>query len=235
MARRDFKSALKTVSYVGAKAFFWPLFRLYFRVRVKGGERVPPRGAFLLAANHFSFADPLILGCFLRRRLWFVMAEDQFEKPIVKTFSRLMDVVPVKAGAAFQLSAVRRILGLLKHGRAVAIFPEGRRSDTGGLLDPQPGLGVFASRAEVRVVPVAIVGTREAYPPRRRYPRPGRVTLHVGEPITFPRDTLPETIARRSMEAIAAILRDAGHSDYLGVFAASQGGCAAEEGGCGRG
>lgn len=235
MARRDFKSALKSVSYVGAKALFWPLFKLYFRVTVEGGERVPAQGAFLLAANHFSFADPLILGCFLRRRLWFVMAEDQFEKPIVKTFSRLMDVVPVKAGAAFQLSAVRRILGLLKHGRAVAIFPEGRRSDTGGLLDPQPGLGVFASRAEVRVLPVAIVGTRETYPPGRRYPRPGRVTLHVGEPLAFPRETPPDTIARRSMEAIAEILRGAGHSDYLGVFADSRGGGAAEEGGGGRG
>jgi 1-acyl-sn-glycerol-3-phosphate acyltransferase len=235
MARRDFKSALKSVSYVGAKALFWPLFRLYFRVRVRGGERIPERGAFLLAANHFSFADPLILGCFLRRRLWFVMAEEQFEKPIVKTFSRLMDVVPVRAGAAFQLSAVRRILSLLKEGRAVAIFPEGRRSDTGGLLDPQPGLGVFASRAGVPVVPVAIVGTREAYPPDRRYPKPGRVTLHVGEPMAFPGDTPPETIARRSMEAIAEILAEAGHGDYLGVFASSHGGEAAQEGGALRG
>ncbi|MGC8724548.1 MAG: lysophospholipid acyltransferase family protein [Acidobacteriota bacterium] len=235
MAGRDWKSAVKALSYVGAKAFFWPLFRLYFRVRVKGGERVPPRGAFLLAANHFSFADPLILGCFLHRRLWFVMAEDQFEKPVVKTFSRLMDVVPVKAGAAFQLSAVRRILGLLKHGRAVAIFPEGRRSDTGGLLDPQPGLGVFASRAGVPVVPVAIVGTRETYPPGRRYPRPGRVTLLVGEPIAFPGDMLPETISRRSMEAIARLLQAEGRDDYLGVFAVAPASGVAEEGGGGHG
>ena len=211
------KEAFKTLSYLGSKALFSTVMWPYFRVRVVGRGHVPREGAFILAANHFSFADPLILGAFLPRRLWFVMAEDQFEKPVVHGWSRLMDVIPMKAGAAFQISAVRKVLGRLKRGHGVAIFPEGQRSSTGGLLPAQPGIGVFASRGRVPIVPVAIVGTREVYPVGRRFPRPGRVTLFIGAPLTDVGDD-PQTVADRAMGAIAGLLRENGHPDYVEGF-----------------
>ena len=209
------KPLLKTVSYAFAKVGFTALFLPYFRVEVAGRRNLPRRGGFLLAANHFSYVDPLLLGCFLGRRLWFVMAEDQFEKPIVHGFGRLMDVVPMKTGAAFQMGGVKKILTLLKHGRGVAIFPEGQRSKTGGMLPPQSGVGVFAARARVPVVPAAIVGTREAYPPSSAFPRPGKVKIYVGEPMRFGEKTTPEEIASGVMEAIAALLREHGYEDYI--------------------
>jgi 1-acyl-sn-glycerol-3-phosphate acyltransferase len=209
------KPLLKTISYVFAKGLFSSLFFPYFRVQVKGGRNLPKRGGFLLAANHFSYADPLILGCFLRRRLWFVMAEDQFEKPIVHTFSRLMDVVPMKTGTAFQLGGVKKVLTLLKQGRGVAIFPEGQRSKTGGMLPPQSGVGVFATRARVPVVPTAIAGTREAYPPGTALPRPRKVRLFVGEPMTFGDGVSAQEIADRVMEAVALLLKENGYADYV--------------------
>lgn len=215
MADSAFKDRIKGLSYLGAKALFWPVLKAYMTVKVRGGGRVPRRGGFLLAANHFSFVDPLLLGSFLRRRLWFIMAEDQFEKPVVKTFSRLMDVIPVKAGAAFRLAPIKRSLTLLKRGRAVAIFPEGRRSHTGKLLPAQPGLGVIASRAGVPIVPVAIVGTRECYPIGRTVPKPGSVTLYVGDPLTPNEGETPEDVGRRVMMSLAALLRDNGHEDYV--------------------
>src|SRR5512135_1791421 len=114
------KPALKTLSYAFAKALSYPLMRLYFRVSVRGRDHLPKKGGFLLAANHFSFVDPLVLGAMLPRRLWFVMAEDQFDKPGVHLFSRLMDVIPVQAGAAFRLGPIRKCLAVLKKGRVVA-------------------------------------------------------------------------------------------------------------------
>ncbi len=205
----------KKISYLFAKVVFGALALFYFRVGVQNGKNIPGEGGFLLAANHFSFVDPLILGAFLRRRLWFIMAEDQFEKPLVHAFSRLMDVIPVKAGAAFKLAPIRKALKLLKQGRAVAIFPEGQRSSTGRLLPPQPGLGVLATRGGVPVVPVAIAGTREVYPVGRRFPRPGRVTLYVGEPLEDLAGLDPDEIGRRAMAAIADLLRSHGHADYV--------------------
>lgn len=205
----------KKISYLFAKVVFGGLALVYFRVGVRDGKNIPKEGGFLLAANHFSFVDPLILGAFLRRRLWFIMAEDQFEKPIVHAFSRLMDVIPVKAGAAFKLAPIRKALKLLKQDHAVAIFPEGQRSSTGRLLPPQPGLGVLATRGNVPVIPVAIAGTREVYPVGRRFPRPGRVTLYVGEPLEDLAGLDPEEIGQRAMAAIADLLRAHGHSDYV--------------------
>jgi len=190
----------KKISYLFAKIVFGTFALAYFRVGVRGGKNIPKEGGFLLAANHFSFVDPLILGAFLRRRLWFIMAEDQFEKPIVH---------------AFRLAPIRRSLTLLKHGKAVAIFPEGQRSGTGRLLPPQSGLGVLAARGHVPVVPVAIVGTREVYPVGRRFPKPGRVTLYVGAPLMDIAGLEPEAIAVEAMEAIADLLRAHGHSDYV--------------------
>jgi len=209
------KPLLKTLSYAAAKTLCTVLFLPYFRVAVDGSEHLPRKGAFLLAANHFSYVDPLLLGTFLRRRLWFVMAEDQFEKPVIHAFSRLMDVVPMKTGAAFQLGGVKKVLTLLRHGRGVAIFPEGERSRTGGMLAPQPGVGVFAARSRVPVVPAAIVGTREAYPPGTAFPRPRKVRLFRGEPIRFDERTPPEEIAGRAMEAVAALLRNNGYENYV--------------------
>lgn len=210
------KSLLKTLSYLFARVVSYPILLLYFRVTVRGRKNMPARGGFLLAANHFSFADPVILGSMLPRRLWFVMAEDQFEKPLLKSFSRLMDVIPVQAGASFRLGPIRKCLSVLKEGRVVAIFPEGRRSPKGTLLPPMPGVGVLASRAHVPVVPVAIVGTREAYPPGRIFPRPRKVTLLVGEPLAHLASVSPEEVAQRAMDAIATLLKENGFGDYVG-------------------
>ncbi len=211
------KPFLKTLSYLAAKALSYPLMRVYFRAAVRGRDNIPRKGGYLLAANHFSFADPLLLGSMLPRRLWFVMAEDQFEKPFLKSFSRLMDVIPVQAGAAFRLGPIRKCLTVLKKGHVVAIFPEGRRSSTGTLLPPMPGIGVLASRARVPILPVAIVGTREAYPPGVRFPKPGKVTLLVGEPLATHQGLSPEALTRRAMDAIAALLIDHGYPDYVGA------------------
>ena len=178
------KPALKTVSYLVAKVILYPVLLLYFRVRVEGDARLPRKGGLLLAANHFSYVDPLILGCMLPRRLWFVMAEDQFEKPFLKTFSRLMDVIPIKAGAAFRIGPIKKCLSLLKGGRVVAIFPEGRRSNTGKLLPPMPGVGVLAVRAGTPIIPIAIVGTPHRFRTKRQlwsYAGLGVITRNSGE------------------------------------------------------
>jgi len=210
------KERIKTFSYLSAKVCVGALVHPYFRPRLLGGHHIPREGAFLLAANHMSYWDPLILGVVLPRRIWFIMAAEIYQRPLVNSFSRLMDVLPVERdGAASLLKTIRRSVEFLKTGRALGIFPEGRRSRTGTLLPPERGLGLIASRAGVPVLPAAILGTREAQPPGVWFPRPHRVTIIVGEPVRFPESCPSREMPRLTMEAIAGMIRRAGRGDYV--------------------
>lgn len=210
------KPIIKSIAYGFAKGSFGALLFPYFRISRRGLERIPKSGGILVAANHFSYADPLVLGIALPRRLRFIMAADQFEKPAMHHFSRLMDVIPIKRDGSAELGPIRKALRLLKEGKAVAIFPEGQRSRTGTLLQPAAGLGLIAVKAGVPVVPVAIMGTREAYPAGKHFPRPRKVRIVVGEPLTFPKGTGAAEVAQKTWEAIAALFKSEGYGDYLG-------------------
>jgi 1-acyl-sn-glycerol-3-phosphate acyltransferase len=210
------KPAFKTLAYFMAKGFVGALLFPYFRISRSGLDRIPKLGGMLVAANHISYADPLILGISIPRRLRFIMAADQFEKRAMHGFSRLMDVIPIRRDGSADMGPIRRALRLLKEGQAVAIFPEGQRSRTGTLQQPAGGLGLLAVKAGVPVVPVAIIGTREAYPPGKHFPRPKKVRIIVGEPMSFPKNAGAEEVALKTWEAIAALFKAEGREDYLG-------------------
>jgi 1-acyl-sn-glycerol-3-phosphate acyltransferase len=208
------KNVIKSVSYRLSKFTFGIILRVYFRPRVNGVEQIPEQGGVILAANHFSFVDPLLLGTFLPRRVWFVMAEDMYRKPVFYQFSKLMDVVPVTQGVG-QTGPIRRCLKLLKEGKTIGIFPEGQRSRTGALLPAQKGVGFLACRGGMPVVPAALIGTREAFPVGKLIPRPFQVQIFVGRPIQFNRSDDPEEVAARVRQAIADILLQHGREDYV--------------------
>lgn len=209
------KKAIKTVAYYATKCVTFIVFKLYFRLKFVGMERVPGKGGLLIAANHLSYADPPVLGCVVPRRISFIMSEGQFMKPGLHFFSRLMDVIPVATGASFKIGPFKKALHRLKRGGCLVIFPEGRRSATGRMLEGLPGLGKLAVRSGAPILPVAIVGTRDAYPVGSRFPKPKRVSVFVGTPLECGRKEAPELITSRTMEAIANLLIENGYSDYV--------------------
>jgi len=209
------KKTVKTLSYMAAWGFWSSILRPYFRPLVLGSHRIPRTGGLLVAANHFSFVDPLLLGILLPRRIRFVMSADIFRVPVVHAFSRAMDVIPVEKGSKAMITTVKRSLSHLEKGSAVGIFPEGQRSRSGTLLPPRRGLGVLAARSEAPVVPVAIVGTREAFPPGAFMPRPHRVAVSVGEPLRYDGSVNEKEIPGMAMDAIADMIHRMGRADYL--------------------
>jgi len=218
------KDSLKRLSYYAAKAVMGTVALIYFRLSVVGRERVPATGPLIIAANHFSLADPPLLGIALPRRIWFVMAEEMFRKVYFNIFSRLMDVIPVSPGGALPPSALKKVMRVLHSGRCLGIFPEGQRSRTGRLLEPQRGVGLFAQRGRAALLPVAILGTREAWPPGVWFPRPRKVRVVVGEPIPHDAEPTPEGLALRVRDAIADLLVKHGAGDYVGESAPAEGG-----------
>lgn len=157
-----------------------PLFRLWFRLRA---EQPPDLdGAYVLAANHGSFLDPLLLGAASPRRITYLMTEVIWRSPLMGWFYRFNRAIPIAVRTPNR-DALRAARAVLQQGRVIGIFPEGGISRDGGLLLGSPGAVSLVLNENVPIVPVGIVGAQQALPIGRRWPRPHRVTVRFGRPI----------------------------------------------------
>jgi 1-acyl-sn-glycerol-3-phosphate acyltransferase len=194
---------------------FWrAVMRLFFRVmgswRVEGRENVPREGKLIFAPNHLSFLDPPLIGCALERPAWFMAKAELFRFPPLRWFFNALHAYPVQRGTGDR-AALKHTLDLLASGRAVTIFPEGTRSTTGELGEPEVGVGMIALRSGAPVVPILISGTDAVMPRGAKWFRRGRIRVRIGRPIHLPapegkpgRDDYAAA-ARQVMDAIRAL------------------------------
>ncbi|MCX4733630.1 MULTISPECIES: 1-acyl-sn-glycerol-3-phosphate acyltransferase [unclassified Streptomyces] len=170
-----------------------PLLRLFFRPRIEGLEHIPEDGAAIVAGNHLSFSDHFLMPAILKRRITFLAKAEYFTGPGVKgrltaAFFRGIGQIPVdRSGKEAGQAAIREGLGVLSKGELLGIYPEGTRSHDGRLYKGKVGVAVMAIKAQVPVVPCAMVGTFEIQPPGQVVPRIRRVTIRFGEPLDFSR------------------------------------------------
>ena len=137
-------------------------FRVLFRSRVIGAEKVPRDGGVILAANHISNFDPPILGISLPRPVSYMAKKELFAQPVLKTILPWLHAFPVDREAG-GTAALRAALRMLKEGRCVGIFPEGGRN-VSGTNEEKAGAAFLAAASGVPVVPAAIVGSRRLRP-----------------------------------------------------------------------
>lgn len=187
--------------------YLW--LKIFFLLRVRGRKNVPRMGGCVVAANHASFLDPPILGASIRFRAVRFMARDSlFRVRWLGWFLRHVLVIPLSRERG-DVAALRQGIAALKSGAMLGLFPEGTRSPDGELHPAKGGIGFLISKAGVPVVPVYIDGSYRALPRHRRFPRPARIRVFIGEPIppavfsAFGKDY--EGIAARVMSAIAAL------------------------------
>ena len=154
----------------------WAAARALLRIRFEGVEHVPETGAVVIAPNHVSFMDPILVTIPVRRALHYMALEPFFRVRGLGALMRWARAFPVQEGEP-DGPAVRRALRLLRQGEPLVIFPEGGRSPDGRLQPFRPGAFRLALATGAPVVPVTIVGAFEAWPVGRRLPRPGRVTI----------------------------------------------------------
>jgi 1-acyl-sn-glycerol-3-phosphate acyltransferase len=178
-----------------AQQTWFSMLRIYFslahRLTISGREKLPRHGPFVLAANHCSHLDALVLGAALkprhRERAFPIAAGDVFfQTTAVSVFSAiLLNALPMwrKNCGPHALAELRR---KLEEQRAIfIIFPEGGRSRTGSMMPFKHGLGMMVAGTNVPVVPCGLIGTFQALPAHRKIPRPVRIKLVVGEPLNF--------------------------------------------------
>jgi 1-acyl-sn-glycerol-3-phosphate acyltransferase len=165
-----------------------PLLRLLYRPKAIGLENIP-EGPALLASNHQSFLDDLLLPLVVPgRKVVFLAKADYFDKWYLRWFFKGANVIPVRRESRSAAEAALQTgVRALREGNLVGLFPEGTRSPDGRLYRGKTGVARMALEAQVPVVPVAIIGTFEALPYDRKVPKPGRVTIRFGKPLDFQR------------------------------------------------
>jgi 1-acyl-sn-glycerol-3-phosphate acyltransferase len=160
----------------------WLLARLYFRIRFEGVDNVPLAGPLILVPNHVSYADPPLVSIPVGRRIFYMAWNRLFRIPVLAGLVRLLGAFPVEIDSADR-QATRVAVRLLRAGQALMIFPEAGRTLDGRLQPFRLGAFRLACSHGAPIVPVTIIGGHEAWPPSRRFPRPGRVTIVYHPPI----------------------------------------------------
>lgn len=165
------------------------LFRLVWRPKVRGRQHLPRQGPVILASNHLSFIDSVVIPLVVPRRVRFLAKAEYFEGRGLRgrgmaAFFRLVDAVPVRReGQRDSMAALQAALEVLRDGVAFGIYPEGTRSRDGRIYRGRTGVGWLALESGAPVVPVALVGTDRMQPVGRRVPRIRPIEVRFGHPV----------------------------------------------------
>jgi 1-acyl-sn-glycerol-3-phosphate acyltransferase len=173
--------------------------RAWFRMRVQGSEHLPPSGPVILAANHRSNMDPVLLGAAVTRPVAYMAKVELFVWPL-GWILRLIGQFPVQRGG-IDREALRQTSAVLARGGVLGLFPEGTRGD-GSFSSVHPGLAYIVLRERCPVVPVALYGTERV---RRRFgwlPFASPVRIVIGPPIDLPVSTVDRSSRRTASEAL---------------------------------
>ncbi len=192
----------------------WIASRLVYRVKLEGLQNVPAHGGVLLAPNHLSFADGLLVGLYSPRHPHFLVYANYFDNRLLGWFGRLGAVIPVRPGKKSSVvEALRTARDTLRRGDIVAIFPEGGLSRTGDLRRFEPGFLAVRKGTDCPVVPVYLAGlwgsifSFEGGKFFWKIPRRLRrtVTIRFGKPIHHPKG--PNQV-RKAVQELGADLMD---------------------------
>lgn len=177
--------------YVLSRLVLRPLLWLFFWPRVTGRQNVPSAGAVILASNHLSFIDSIVIPLVAPRKVAMLAKAEYFTGTGIKgwwtrTLFTALGAQPVERGThrAAQ-AALDTALAVLHDGEAFAIYPEGTRSRDGKLARGKTGVAWLALTADCPVVPVGVTGTDKIQPIGARMIRPHRLSVGFGVPLHF--------------------------------------------------
>lgn len=168
---------------------FHILIFVFLRYRVRGAENFPKSGPFIVASNHLSYLDPILIGCATWQKIHFIAKEDLLKSGFFGKLLKRLGSFAVNRDR-FDKGAIKEALQRLKGGKVLAIFPEGTRSESADIIrEPRAGVGFLAMKADVPVVPVRIFGSDQVLPKYARFIRFKPVLVKVGKPV-YPADVL---------------------------------------------
>jgi len=218
--------------------FYWfmknliagPILKTVFRPWVTGLENIPKDGGVILASNHLSVIDSVILPLVIDRRIYFLAKSDYFtgkgfKNWAVKHFLLGTGMIPIdRSGGKASEASLNTGLGVVARGDVLGIYPEGTRSPNGKLYRGRTGIARMLLEGRVPVVPIAMVDTDKVMPIGAKLPKVRRIGIVIGEPLDFSRFEGLEGdrfILRSITDEIMYELNRISGQEYVDVYASS--------------
>lgn len=218
--------------------FYWlmkyvvigPIVKAIFRPWIVGRRNIPAEGGAILASNHLSFIDSVMLPLMIDRRVAFLAKSDYFTGKGLRGWATRMffkgtGQLPIdRSGGKASEASLNTGLQVLGGGELLGIYPEGTRSPDGKLYRGRTGIARMALEAHVPVVPVVMVDTDTMMPIGQRLPNVVRVGVVIGEPLDFSRFSGMEGdryILRSITDEIMVALQRLGEQEYEDVYAST--------------
>ena len=204
-----------------------PVARMVWRPVVEGVENVPPSGPVILASNHLSFADSVVIPCVAPRKVVFLAKMEYFTAPGVKGrlskawFTGLGAVPVSREDTKSAIDSLQTALDVLRRGDALGLYPEGTRSRDGRLYRGRTGVAHLALVSGAPIVPVGLHGTDRLQPVGSRLPRLVKVTARFGAPINpaGQYDGVPAGRARREItDLVMSEIQKLSGQEAAGVY-----------------
>lgn len=189
----------------------WLVLKIFFKHKVVNRENLIEDGPALVVSNHVSFLDPPAVGVSFQSNIHYLARKTLFSGFFAWLLPRLYAIPVDQEGS--DMSSLKKIIGLLKGGERVILFPEGTRSDDGEVKDAEPGVGLIIAKSGAPVLPVRVFGAYEALSRHASKPTFVPITIVVGEPVDYSgiKDLglkgkpLYQAYADKTMAAIAAL------------------------------
>lgn len=191
------RSLLSRVWYDSLRWALRLLAVVVYGVRHTGTRNIPAEGGVLVVSNHQSLFDPPLVGMGCPRRMNYLARDTLFRFAPFRWLIESVDAIPIDR-EGIGLGGIKEALKRLKRGEMVLIFPEATRSPSGQIAAFRPGFTALAVRSGAAILPVAIDGAFQAWPRGRKFPGPGRIRVHYGQPM------LPAEIAGRDERELLA-------------------------------
>jgi 1-acyl-sn-glycerol-3-phosphate acyltransferase len=204
-----------------------PVTKAVWRPTVTGLDNVPAEGGVLLASNHLSFVDSVVIPVVVPRKVVFLAKADYFTGPglrgrLSKAWFEGLGMLPVdRDDARAAIDSLDTALEVLGRGEAFGLYPEGTRSRDGRLYRGRTGVAHLALTAGVPIVPVGLRGTQDLQPVGARLPRLAKVSVAFGAPIEVvgEYDGVPLGRARRDLtDRVMAAIAELSGQEQAGVY-----------------
>jgi len=151
-----------------------------WRLKRTGQDNIPSSGGVIIASNHKAFFDPPLLGAASKREFYFLAKKELFKNKFFGWFMKKYNATPISR-RTFDREGLQRAVDILKRGKALVLFPEGKRIRDKAFGEPKLGTGKIALEAQVPIVPAYIFGSEFFF---RSILKNRRVRVSFGPPIS---------------------------------------------------